>query len=198
MKQPFRYFRGEFNGKYLYDLVRCPNFNVQDIIDEIVYQTLFQWKLEDEVTAHEMAIRDEDIINMGKIAGLFQPRVVNKVSLGSTYFTQSHIVNGKQRSERGLVDMDNESFRFVRDEQDDYPDDIVNEVSEWLRMGFIPSGTEPVGYVLTDTALYDKGGYYMGERAARSSYGRKRVCSVLRRAISRPRGVFQQGDAACR
>jgi hypothetical protein len=163
MKQPFRHFRGEFNGKYLYDLVSCPNFNAQDIIDELVYQILFQWKLEDEVTANEMAIREEDIINIGKIAGLFQPRTFNKVSLGSTYFTQSHIVNGKQRSERGLIDMDHESFRFVREEQDDYPDDIVNEASERLRMGLVPSGTEPVGYVLADTPLYDKEGNIIWE-----------------------------------
>lgn len=163
MKQPFRYFRGEFNGKYLYNLVKCPNFNVQNVIDEIVYQILFQWKLADEVTAHEMAIRDEDIINIGKIAGLFQPRTFNKASLGSTYFTPSHIVNGKQRSERGFMDMDNESFRFVRDEQDDYPDDIVNEASERLRMGLVPSGTDPVGYVRAGTPLYDAEGNILWE-----------------------------------
>jgi hypothetical protein len=163
MKQPFRYFRGEFNGKYLYDLVKCPNFNTQDVVDELVYQVLFQWKLEDAVTANEMPIRDEDIINIGKIAGLFQPRTFNKVSLGSTYFTQSHIVNGAQRSERGMIDMDNESFRFVREEHDDYPDDIAAEASERLRMGFIPSGTEPVGYVLDGTPLYDKEGNIIWE-----------------------------------
>jgi hypothetical protein len=163
MKQPFRYFRGEFNGKYLYNLVRCPNFSARDVIDEIVYQTLFQWKLEDEVAANEMPMRDEDIINIGKIAGLFQPRTFNKVSLGSTYFTQSHVVNGKQRSERGFVDMDNESFRFVREEQDDYPDDIVNEASERLRMGLVPPGTKPVGYVLAGTPLYDNEGNILWE-----------------------------------
>jgi hypothetical protein len=163
MKQPFRYFRGEFNGKYLYDLVRCPNFNAQDVIDELVYQTLFQWKLEDEVTANEMAVRDEDIINIGKIAGLFQPRTFNKSSLGSTYLTQSRIVNGKQRSERGLMDMDNESFRFVREEQDGYPDDIANEASERLRMGLVPSGAEPAGYVLAGTPLYDNEGNIIWE-----------------------------------
>jgi hypothetical protein len=163
MKRAFRYFRGEFNGKYLYELVRCPNFNVLDVTDELVYQTLFQWKLEDEVAANEMAMRDEDIINIGKIAGLFQPRTFNKVSLGSTYFTQSHVVNGKQRSERGLIDMNNESFRFVREEYDDYPDDIVNEASGHLRAGLVPSGTEPVGYVLADTPLYDKEGNIIWE-----------------------------------
>jgi hypothetical protein len=163
MKQPFRYFRGEFNGKYLYDLVICPNYNARDVIDEFVYQILFQWKMEDEISANEMAIRDEDIINIGKIAGLFQPRTFNKVSLGSTYFTQSHIVNGKQRSERGLMDMENESFKFVREEYDDYPDDIVNEASERLRTGLVPSGVEPVGYVPAGTPLYDNEGNVIWE-----------------------------------
>jgi hypothetical protein len=163
MKQPFRYFRGEFNGAYLYNLVRCPNYTAQDITDELVYHILFQWKLEDEITAHEMAIRDDDIINIGKIAGLFQPRTSDKVSLGSTYFTQSHVVNGKQRSERGLMDMDNESFKFVREEYDDYPDDIVNEASDRFRMGLVPPGTEPVGYVLAGTPLYDSEGTILWE-----------------------------------
>jgi hypothetical protein len=163
MKQPFRYFRGEFNGKYLYDLVRCPNFNAQEVVDELVYQTLFQWKMEDEALSNEMAIREEDIIGIGKTAGLFQPRNIDEVSLGSTYFTQSRVVNGKQRSERGLMDMDNESFRFVREEYDEYPDDIVNETSERTRMGLTPSGVEPVGYVLDGTPLYDKEGNIIWE-----------------------------------
>jgi hypothetical protein len=154
VKQPFRYFRGEFNGKYLYELVRCPNFHVQDILDELVYQILFQWKLEEELAAGEMAIREEDIFNIGKIAGLFQPRTFGRVSLGSVYFTQSHIVNGKQRSERGLVDMLFESFRFVRTERDEYPDDIVNEASVDKRIGMLPSGSIPEGYVRFDTPLY--------------------------------------------
>jgi hypothetical protein len=163
MKRPFRYFRGEFNGKYLYDLVRLPNFNAQDVVDELVYQAAFQWKLEDEVEAHEMPIRGEDIFNIGKTAGLFQPRTFNKISLGSTYFTQSHIVNGKQRSERGLMDMDLESFRFLREEHDEYPDDIVNEASDRLRMGFVPEGAEPAGYVRADTPLYDGEGNVLWE-----------------------------------
>jgi hypothetical protein len=163
MKQPFRFFRGEFNGKYLRSLVVCPNYNVQDALDELVYQALVQWKGEDEVTDSEMPIRDEDIVNIGKIAGLFQPRTVNKVSLGSTYFTQSHVVHGKERSERGLLDMDNESYRFVREEKDDYPDDIVHEASERLRTGFVPYGTLPVGYVRYDTPIYDAAGNVLWE-----------------------------------
>jgi hypothetical protein len=158
VKQPFRYFRGEFNGKYLYSLAICPNFASQDIVDELVYQILFQWKLEDEVSVGEAPIREEDIINIGKIAGLFQPRTFGQTSLGSAYFTQSHVVNGQERSERGLMNMDYESFQFVREEQDEYPDDIVNETSERLRMGFVPPGTEPVGYVPEGTPLYNEEG----------------------------------------
>jgi hypothetical protein len=158
MKQPFRYFRGEFNGKYIYSAAIAPNFNVQDVLDELVYQTLFQWKMEDEVTASEMAIRDEDIFGIAKTAGLFQPRAFQDVNLGSIFFTQDHVVDGKQRSERGLFDMDYESFRFVREEQDEYADDIVNEASEKKRQTLVPSGTEPVGYVREGTPLYGEDG----------------------------------------
>jgi len=154
MKQPFRYFRGEFNGKFLYNLAICPNFAVQDVLDELVYQTLFQWKLEDEITRGEVAIRFEDIINIAKIAGLFQLRSYGRVSLGSVYFTPSHVVKGKERSERGLMDMSIENFKFVRTEHDEYPDDIVNDASEKMKQGLVPAGTAPIGYVRYDTPLY--------------------------------------------
>jgi len=154
MKQPFRYFRGELNGKYLYDLVTCPNHAVADILNEFVYQALFTWKLEEEIVSGEKAIRHEDIINIAIIAGLFQPRSFGLVSLGSTYFTPSNIVNGQERSERGLMNMDMEDFEFVRTEQDEYNDDIVNDASENLRMGLVPEGTEPLGYVPFGVQLY--------------------------------------------
>jgi hypothetical protein len=127
-------------------------------MDERVYQILFQWKLEDEVVTGEMPIRDDDIFNVGKIAGLFQPRTYGKTSIGSIAFTQSHIVNGKQRSERGLMNMDNESHQFVQEDHDEYPDDIDTEASERLRNGYVPEGKEPVGYVRYDTPLFDNEG----------------------------------------
>lgn len=159
MKQPFRYFRGEFNrGRYLYALVICPNFTVQDLLDELVYQTLFQWKLEDELEKDEMPVRDDDIINIAKIAGLFQPRSTGRASIGSTYFTQSHVVNGQERSERGLMDMQTEGFKFVRTARDEYEDDIVNEASADLRMGLVPEDAEPVGFLPVDVPLYTETG----------------------------------------
>jgi len=168
MKQPFRYFRGEFNGAYLHALAASPNYAVQDILDELVYHALFQWKLEDETGPNEMPVRYKDIIDIAIVAGLFQPRFYGKASLGSTYFTQSHVVNGKERSERGLMNMENEGFEFVRREQDEYPDDIVNEASENMRMGLVPEGTEPAGYVPSGTQLYTPEGEIIWENVLAS------------------------------
>jgi hypothetical protein len=169
VKQPFRHFRGEFaNGKYLYSLVICPNFAVQDILDELVYQTLFQWKLEDEIGKGEMAIRHEDIVDIAKIAGLFQFQSYGPTSIGSIYFTKSHIVNGQERSERGLMDMKAEVFRFAREEHDEYGDDIVTEASSDLRMTFVPEGTEPVGYVPYGKNLYTEDGEVIWENVLSS------------------------------
>jgi len=70
------------------------------------------------------------------------------------YFTPSHIVNGKERSERGLMDMSIEDFKLVRTKFDNYPDDIVTEASERMKQGLVPAGTVPIGYVRYDMPLY--------------------------------------------
>jgi hypothetical protein len=164
MKQPFRFFRGEFTGGfYLKNLLVCPNYAVQDVLDELVYQTLFQWKLPGEVTADEMPVREEDVFNIGKIAGVFQPRLAEVSPLGSVFFTQSYVVNGQQRSERGLMDMDTEAHRFVRTEADEYPDDIVNEATNRLRIALVPHGTKPAGYIPYGSDIYDEDGNILWE-----------------------------------
>jgi hypothetical protein len=163
MKQPFRFFRGEFNGEYLYDLVTCPNFAVLDIINELIYHAIFTWKLEDEVTRGELPIRHEDVINIAIIAGLFQPRSKSKTTIGSIYFTLSHIVNGKERSERGLMDMETERFRFVRTLEDDYDDDIVNEATHRYRTTLVPEGQPVLGYIPYDVDIYTFDGEVLWE-----------------------------------
>jgi len=159
MKKPFRHFRGEFSSSdYLYKLLISPNFAVQDVIDELVYQTLFQWKLEDEISKGEMAIRDDDIVNIGIVAGVFQSLGQFFTNIGSIYFTRSHTVNGVQRSERGLFDMKTEVFKYMRVEQDKYDTDIAVEASPARRITVVPTGTPPVGYVRADTPLFDIAG----------------------------------------
>jgi hypothetical protein len=164
MKQPFRFFRGEFmQSFYLKNLCYCLNVFVRGILDEIVYHVKVQWKTEEEVSADEIAMRDEDIVGIGEIAGLFPVRAVTRTTLGSTYFTPSFIVNGKQRSERGLMHMENESFEFVRTEHDEYPNDIANEASPDKRMGYKDSAATPYGYVPASKPLYDREGEVIWE-----------------------------------
>jgi hypothetical protein len=158
MKQPFRFHRGELNGFYLYRLVTCANNAIQDIKNELIYHSNVQWKLEEEILEGELPIRREDMYGIGKIAGIFPLRTYGRSTLGSVWFTESNIVNNKERSERGLVDMGLEWFRFKRTEQDSYLDDIVNEANINLRMSLVPTGASPVKYATEDTQVYDAEG----------------------------------------
>jgi hypothetical protein len=155
MKQPFRFFRGEFTqGFYLKHLLLCLNDWVRGVLDELVYQAKVQWKLEDEVSADELPMREEDILGIGKIAGLFPLRAVTNTTIGSIYFTPSYMVEGRQRSERGLMHMENESFEFVRTEHDEYPTDIANVASSLRRMSVTEDGAVPLGYVPASLPLF--------------------------------------------
>jgi hypothetical protein len=163
MRLPFRFFRGEFNGRYLYKALTCVNAVVKDVLDELAYQATVQWKTQAEVSPGETPIRDEDLFGIGKIAGLYQDSLLGRTVLGSIEFTPSYIVNGKQRSERALMDMTTGSHQFVRTAQDAYPDDIVNDASQDRRMGLVPEEVGPVGYVPMGTPLYNEDGSVIWE-----------------------------------
>jgi hypothetical protein len=163
VKQFFRFFRGELNGFFLYRLLTFLNKAVDDIKDELVYQANARWKLADETAAGELPMRDEDIFNAGKIAGLFQPRSYGRVALGSLFFTQRYPPEGVSRSERGLLDMVQEGFKFVRLEHEEYPTDIMAEASANLRMSHVPEGREPAGYVYLGELIYNNDGSIIWE-----------------------------------
>lgn len=158
-KKPFRFMRGELlNSVYVRHFLLCKNSAVQYLIDELVYQALCQWKLESEITAGEMAARSEDIVNLAKFSGIFKPIQYRQNNLGSIRFTESNIVGGAERSERGLFNMRTEQVEFVRTAQDDYPTDIVNETTSRRRQTLVPTGTVPVGYVKYGTDIYNPDG----------------------------------------
>jgi hypothetical protein len=75
-------------------------------------------------------------------------------NLGSVKYTGSHVVNGKQRSERGLFDMTKNEHVFVRTAHDEYPDDISNEATKNLRTELVPPGASPLGYVYEGDQAY--------------------------------------------
>jgi len=164
VKKPFRFHRAELEGGYyLKNLLHSWNESVVDVIDELIYQGTFQWKLESEITAGELPIREDDLIGIGKFAGIFRPFQYQQNSLGSVRFTQSNVVGGAERSERGLYNVDNEVFEFVRTAQDDYPTDISTEALESRKMTLVPAGTVPVGYVKFGTDLFRADGTIITE-----------------------------------
>jgi hypothetical protein len=158
MKLPFRFFRGEFNGYYLYKALTCLNNTIRDVLDELAYHATVQWKTAAEAQPGETPLRNEDLFGLGQIAGLYPDNLLGRTVLGSVEFTPSYVVNGKQRSERALMDMDAGAHRFMRTELDEYPDDIVTDASQSRRMGFVPDGVEPVGYVPLGTEIYNEDG----------------------------------------
>lgn len=163
MKAPFRFFRGELNGFYLRNVLTCQNQAVLEILNELVYQSKFVWKLESEITAGEIAVRDEDIIGIAKFAGVFKPVQYRQNTTGSITFTESKIVGGAQRSERGLFSMLKEKFEYIRTEKDDYATDISTEASSARRETMVPPGAVPVGYVPMGVNIFREDGTVITE-----------------------------------
>lgn len=157
-KAPFRFFRGEFNGYYVRKYLMSRNAAVLDIVDELVYHGKKAWKLEDEVSNGELPIREAELIGIAMYAGVMRPVQYIDNTIGSLRFTTSNIVNGEERSERGLFDTVTETFKFVHTEQDEYADDITTEASTTQRSSFVPEGATPVGYIAEGTQVFDEEG----------------------------------------
>lgn len=158
MKKPFRFFRGEYNGFYLHNLLICPNFVLTDILNEFVYQAGFKWKLEYEVQAGEIPVRDEDNYALARVVGVTNIMTSAWSNLGSIRYTKSRIAGGKERSDRALMNMQNEAFTFVRTALDTYPTDIVTEASPDLKASFVPEGTAPIGYFAYGSEVFTTDG----------------------------------------
>jgi len=155
MKRPYRYFRSELNGFYLRALTVMANIAVEDIIDEFIYHATVSYDSD--------AFREADIYNIGAIAGYSNLHIYGLYNTGSIMFSKSHIVNGAERSERGLYDMYLEQMAYQRTTRENYSGDIANIATERHRMGLIPDGMQPVGYVLSDTPVYDAEGNIITE-----------------------------------
>jgi hypothetical protein len=129
------------------------------LLDEFIYHSKFQWINPLEVGAGETALRNTDVLNIGLVGGLFQPRGYWATSLGSIWFTSSRmsgaLSGGRLRTERGLLDMEFESFTFIRTERDSYPTDINSVANEEMRSTFKERGARLLGYVRERVPLFD-------------------------------------------
>jgi hypothetical protein len=143
--------------------VTCLNTAAREAVEEFIYQASFKWKLENEVTKGEVPIREEDMYHIGRVAGIFQQVMIGYHNTGSVKYTGSHVVNGKERSERGLFDMDKNTHAFAHTGRDSYPEDITTEATSKLRSGLVPEGTIPLGYVYYGDQLYRPDGTVIWE-----------------------------------
>lgn len=138
MKAFFRYLRGELNGSYVQNVQNLMNKQIKDIRDFFCVFSSQQFNLED--------MDSETIYNLGKFAGVFLPRLSAGEAYGINKMTESHIVNGVERSERGLINRETETFSFVHTENDDYSEDI-NTLADTDNKSSLVGDEEVQGYI---------------------------------------------------
>ena len=144
MKAFFRFLRGEINGMYL------------NAISSAVNALGARWRSimvqADELTlirtdaAADNELYSSFVHGVGLIAGCILPRFQHSSSISSLVMTESNIVDGVERSERGLFGTTLERFGFVHTEQDDYPDDI-NTLSDQTHRSSLVGTETPQGYI---------------------------------------------------
>ena len=134
----FRFLRGELNGYYITALNNLLNVSTEDI-------KYFLIKKKKEQLDKDSIIHD-DLIGLGKFAGVFFPRTPLSESMTSVRMTDSHIVDGEEYSERGIFNVPLESFHFEHTEQNPSLPDINTLTDTDNRSSLV--GDEPVtGYI---------------------------------------------------
>lgn len=138
-KEFFRFLRGELNGYYFTNMNNALNLAVGSIKEFFAFWQNMQF---------DSTMPQEYVNGLGKFAGVYLP-VVDVGYLFFIFMTESYIVNGVQRSERGLYNVVNEMFEFYHTEQDDYADDINTLATPTLKSSLV--GDETVlGYISED------------------------------------------------
>jgi hypothetical protein len=93
----------------------------------------------------------QTIYNIGTFAGVYLLRLSTGEAYGAMRMSKSHVVNNQERSERGLLERDSESFVFEHTAQDEYEDDINTLATSDKRSSLV--GDEQVqGYISSDAS----------------------------------------------
>jgi hypothetical protein len=146
----FRFLRGELNGYYITAYNSMLNNATQRIKEFLVERKLEQFNLNN--------MREEDLRGLGKFAGVFFPRIRLGDSISAVRFSDSHIVDGEEYSERGLYDTEYEAFHYEHASQDSSLPDINTLATDTLRSSLV--GNEAVqGYISeNETDVLDENG----------------------------------------
>ena len=158
MKAFFRFLRGELNGFYVQKLNAVNNLFSDSIKTFLSHFANMQFVTEAEAKDGEVPIDNAMIKGIGVIAGAFPPYVMQESLSGALRFTGSHIVNGKEYSERGLYNVEGQAFNFIRTDEQEYTSDINTQATSAERSSLVEADREPIGYFPEgETVIRDDG-----------------------------------------
>ena len=139
-KQIFRFLRGELtSGFYLRSIQDMLNNVTSSIKSFLIRFNDQQFELK--------SMTDKDLYGIGTTAGVFLPVLDIGEAFGALHMTESNKVNGVERSERGLLEQETETFEFKHTEQDDYAEDINTLAETELRSSMIGLNDTIQGYI---------------------------------------------------
>ena len=145
----FRFLRGELNGYYITRMNNSMNSFTEDIRKFFVSFKQMQFN-------NDM---DSDILfGIGKFASVFLPRYTTEEQTYAVTFSESHIVDGNEYSERGLYNTDEERFEYKHTTQEQGLPDINTLATPTLRSALV--GNEQIqGYIPSSaTNVLDENG----------------------------------------
>ena len=158
MKAFFRFLRGELNGFYVQKLNAVSNLFSDSIKAFLSHFANMQFVTEAEAKDGEVPIDNAMIKGIGVIAGAFPPYVMQESLSDALRFTGSHIVNGKEYSERGLYNVEGRAFNFIRTDEQEYTSDINTQATSAERSSLVEADREPIGYFPEgETVIRDDG-----------------------------------------
>lgn len=158
MKAFFRFLRGELNGFYVQKLNAVNNLFSDSIKNFLSHFANMQFVTETEAKDSEVPIDNAMIKGIGVIAGAFPPYVMQESLSSALRFTGSHIVNGKEYSERGLYNVEGQAFNFIRTDEQEYTSDINTQATSAERSSLVEADREPIGYFPEgETVIRDDG-----------------------------------------
>lgn len=147
----FRFLRGELNGFYITAINSLCNKGSEYIKEFLSDFKKMQFDVE--------SMEAQTIYNIGTFAGVYLVRLSSGEAYGAMRMTESKIVNGAERSERGLLDRETETFDFYHTEQDSYSEDINTLATEDRKSGMVGDDQAVLGYISSgNTDVLDENG----------------------------------------
>lgn len=145
----FRFLRGEINGFYLTRFHNAVNVFTKDVRDFFISFRTMQFNNE---------MDSGTLFGIGKFASVFLPRYTTEEQSYAVTFSESHVVDGTEYSERGLYNTDGEMFEFKHTTQEEGLPDINTLATPTLRSSLV--GDEQVqGYIPSSaTDVLDENG----------------------------------------